>query len=337
MSPLRRFILAIGLIVALIAIGTAGFQLIEGWSYQESLYMAFVTISTVGFEEIHPLTTNGRTFMIFYISISVITIGFTLTTLISFLFEGQILETMKERKMSRLIANLKDHYILCGFGNVGRETALEFQKKGVKFVIIEANLDDSDRDRFPKMNFLIGDATEEEFLISAGIKKAKGLLTCLPDDQKNLFVVLTARQLNSNLHIVTESSSISSVKKLEIAGADRVVTAKKIAGQRMAALSLQPSIVSFLELLSTGDDHSMRIESVSIGKHSPLIDNSLKSSKLGNHTGAIIIGVLDPNGNARVNQSELSNLATLILKEDDELIVLGNDAQISSLIKFNKG
>lgn len=239
--------------------------------------------------------------------------------------------------MARLLTKIKDHYILCGFGDVGRETALEFKRKGIKFIIIESQLEDSERILFPDMNFLIGDATEEEFLKKACIEKAKGLLTCLPDDQKNLFVVLTARQLNPNLHIVSESSNISSVKKLEIAGADRVVTAKQIAGQRMAALCLQPSIVNFLELLSSGGKDSMRIESVSILKGSPLIDNSLQSSKLRNHTGAIIIGVLDTLGEPRVNHTEFANISTLVLQEGDELIVLGNEAQISSLIKFNKG
>ncbi|MBI9102895.1 MAG: potassium channel protein [Spirochaetales bacterium] len=337
MTSFRRFLIALFLIVFLILGGTLGFYLIEDWSLIDSLYMTFVTVSTVGFGEIHPLSPAGKQFMMLFIMVSLLTIGFTLTTLISFIFEGQFLHTVKERRMKRFLSSVKDHHIICGFGNVGKETAAEFTRKSVRFIVIEKELEDSDLSRFPDINFIHGDATEEEVLQEARIDRAKCLISCLPEDQQNVYVVLTARQLNPSLHIVSKSSDAGASKKIMAAGADRVISPKLIAGRRLASLSLHPSIVNFLDILSSGADGAMRIESIRIEIGSPLIDKSMKDSGIGQHTGAIIIGVLDPDGKARMNQSSLATLSSINLREGDELIALGNEEQIISLEAFATG
>ncbi len=334
MTSFRRFILALFMVVLLVVIGTMGFYFIEGWSLSDCMYMTFVTISTVGFGEIYPLSHDGKNFMMFFIVLSLLTLGFTLTTLISFIFEGQFIHTVKERRMKRFLSTVKDHHIICGFGNVGRETAAEFLRKKIRFVVIEKDLDEAEAARFTDIHFIIGDATEEEILEEARIGKAKGLISCLPDDQQNVYVVLTARQLNSSLHIVSKSSDVRASRKIQTAGADRVISPKQIAGRRLASLSIHPSIVNFLDVLSSGGDESMRIESIRIGNTSPLIEKSLKDSNIGQHTGAIIIGILGPDGKARMNQSSLASLSSIKLREGDELIALGNEAQITSLEDF---
>jgi len=336
MTPFRRFLLALFLILFIIAFGTTGFILIEGWSLDDSLYMTFLTISTVGFSEVHPLSSDGRYFMITLIVISVLTIGYTITTLISFIFEGHFLQTMKERRMKHFLSQIKDHFIICGFGDVGRETAEEFLNKKILFVVVDKAVAEVDKSRYPNINFIEGDASEEEILEKAGILKARGLISCLPEDQQNVFTVLTARQMKSDLKIVSKASDDRTVKKLEKAGADRVISPSQIAGRRLASVSIKPSIVNFLDILSRGGDESIRLEAVKIEAGSSLIGQSLKESNIGQYTGAVIIGILNPDGSTRVNQSAMASLSAIRLQEGDELIALGNEEQIRNLDKFTR-
>jgi voltage-gated potassium channel len=334
MTPFKRFILALIFIFLIISTGTAGFMFIEGWTFNESLYMTFVTISTVGFGEIHPLSPLGRQFMILFLTISIFTVGFTLTALLSFFFEGHIQITMKERRMKRLLSLVKDHYIICGFGDVGRETAAEFRKKKIPFIIVDNDLTDSEKELYSDMIFIQGDATEETILEDAKIRKAKGLVSCLSNDQQNVYTVLTARQLNSQLRIVAKASDERAVKKLKTAGADRVILPKQIAGRRLATVCTHPSIVDFLDVLSSGGDELMHIESVEIGEKSPLNGKSLKKSNIGQYTGAIIIGILDSLGKTRMNTTSTASLASIELQPGNKLIALGNLDQINNLKKF---
>jgi len=335
-SPFNRFLLALFFILFLIFSGTAGFMFIEGWTFDESLYMTYITISTVGFSEVHPLSVTGRKFMIIFLTISIITIGYTLTTLLSFIFEGQIVHTMKERRMKRILSLIKDHFIICGYGDVGRETAEEFYKKKVPFIIVDNNFSEADRDRDSKFTFIYGDATEENILEEAKISKAKGLVSCLSNDQQNVYTVLTARQLNNKLQIVAKASDKRAVKKLLTAGSDRVILPKQIAGRRLATVCTHPSIVDFLEILSSGGDELIRIESIEIVSGSSILGKSLKESNIGQFTGAIIIGILDNNGKTKMNPSAMASLSSVKLQLGDKLIALGNKEQLENLNKFSK-
>ncbi len=311
-------------------------MIIEGWTFDESLYMTYITISTVGFSEIHPLSAAGRKFMIVFLTISIITIGYTLTTLLSFIFEGQIVYTMKERRMKRILSLIKDHFIICGYGDVGRETAEEFYKKKIPFLIVDNSLTDANVDRDSKFTFINGDATEESVLEEAKISRAKGLVSCLSNDQQNVYTVLTARQLNNKLQIVAKASDKRAVKKLRTAGSDRVILPKQIAGRRLATVCIHPSIVDFLEILSSGGDELVRIESIEISSDSSIMGKSLKESSIGQHTGAIIIGILDSYGKTRMNPSAMASLSSVKLQNGDKLIALGNKEQLENLNKFSK-
>ena len=337
MKSQKRFVLAVILIMIVIIIGTSGYHYIEGWTWDESLYMTFITLTTVGYGEVRPLTDTGRSFTIFFLIISILTVGYTVTTLITYIFEGQIVKSMKERRMKLFIKRLKGHFIICGFGDVGREAAEEFLRKNESFTVIDKSIEESERNKYPKISFIIGDAAEEQVLAEAKIDRARGLITCLPDDQQNVFVVLTARQMNPDLHIVSQVSENRNIQKLEKAGADRVISPKQIAGRRLASVSLQPAIVNFLDILSTGGDESIRMESFRIEKGSSLSGCSLRESNIGKNTGAIIIGIIGPDGKTRFNSSSEASLSNIILHEGDELITMGNDAQLSSFQKFLKG
>ncbi len=335
MNPLKRFILAVFLILFIIGFGSYGFMAIEDWSWDDSLYMTFLTISTVGFSEVHPLSSQGRHFMILLIIISLLTIGYVITTMISFLFEGHFLQTMKERRMKLFLGQIKDHYIICGFGEVGKEAADELMRLKVSFLVIDRNVETIDKTRYPDILFVEGDASEEEILEKARIHKARGFISCLPEDPQNVFTVLTARQMNSSLHIVSKASDNRTVKKLEKAGADRVISPNQIAGRRLASASVNPTIVNFLEVLSSGGgDEHIRLEAVRIGSGSELIGKSLKESNIGQYTGAIIIGILNSVGEARINEGAMASLSSIELQESDQLIALGNEEQIDHLQKF---
>lgn len=336
MSPFKRFILAVFLIILIISFGSYGFMTIENWSLDDSIYMTFLTISTVGFSEVHPLSREGRYFMISLIVVSLMTIGYIITTLISFLFEGHFLHTMKERRMKHFLSQIKDHYIICGFGDVGKEAAREFMRIKVPFVVVDIDVEDIDKSRYPDVLFIEGDASEEEILEKARIHKAKGFISCLPEDPQNVFTVLTARQMNVSLNIVSKASDERTVKKLEKAGANRVISPSQIAGRRLASVSVKPAIVNFLDVLSTsGGEGDIRIESIKIQSGSSIIGKSLKESNIGQYTGAIIIGILNSQGIARLNKSSMASLASIQLQDGDELIALGNEDQIKHLETFS--
>ena len=337
MSPSARFAIAFLLLLLLLGGGTTGYVWIEGWPWGDSLYMTVITITTVGFSEVRPLSQDGRHFTIILLVLSIATLGYSVTTLIGFIFEGQILQAMRGRRMERAISKLKDHYIICGCGVVGREIASEFRREGVAFVGVEQDLSSSELARDESVLIVEGNAEDEETLIKAGIERARGLMAVLRKDEANVFVVLTARQLNPKLTIVARAAEERTVNKLLRAGADRVISPFQIAGRRIASVILRPSVVNFLDVMVEGGNLAMRLEEVAVGAGSPLVDKQLRESGIGQQTGAIIVGILGPDGKTRVNPSETAAISRVVLKEGDALIALGSEAQLRSLKAFAQG
>jgi voltage-gated potassium channel len=332
--PVVRFLIAFVLLCLLVLAGTLGYRWIEGWPLGDSLYMTFITMTTVGFGEVRPLSPQGQHFTIVFLILSIGTFGYSVTVLISFIFEGQIVQAMRERRMKRTIRRIKDHYIICGGGDVGREIAREFQRARSRFLVIDKNPQSSDLARDESVIFVEGDASDDEVLLEANIERAAGLLAALPDDEDNVFIVLTARQLNPRLMIVSQASERPTFRKLIKAGANRVISPKEIAGQRMASFILRPSLVNFLDVMVGGEELGMRIEEVPVSPGSPLIDKNLREAGIGQHTGAIVVGINDQNGRTRVNPTTTSTLSSITLKEGDVLIALGNDEQLGRLGTF---
>ena len=334
MSPTARFAIALGLVLIIITGGTAGYILIEKWSFSDAIYMTFVTITTVGFTEVHPLSNAGRHFTILLIMFSVFTLGYSVTVLVTYVFEGQIMKSVKERRMARAIHRLKDHYIVCGAGRVGREVIIEFKQARAKFVVIERDPASSLLPQDESVLFVEGDASEDHVLKEAGIDSAKGLVAVLPDDESNLFVVFTARQLNPKLSIVARASDERAAKKLNKAGANWVISPNQIAGQRMASVMLRPSVVSFLDIIGGSLNMDMQMEQVPIAPGSHLIGKTLRESGIGERTGAVVVGINDASNRTKVNPTSKTSLARISLKENDVLIALGSDEQLKQLKEF---
>jgi voltage-gated potassium channel len=337
MRQSARFALALCLLITLIAGGTVGYTLIEGWSVSDSLYMTMITVTTVGYGEVQSLSDAGRLFTICLLLFSIAIAGYSVSTLISFIFEGRIVEILRGRRMDRALTSLSGHYIICGCGVVGKEVALEFRHAGVPFVVIERNPRDSELGRDESIIFVEGDASEEETLMEAGIDRAKGLVAALRQDEQNVFIVLTARQMKPDLVIVSRAAEEKSVKKLMRAGADRVISPYQIAGHRMASVILRPSVMNFLDVVVDGGDVAMRLEEVRVGTGCDMVGKTLRDSGIGNKTSAIIIGIQRSDGLAHMDRTSDTPLATVVIDEGDTLIALGSDEHLKSLKSYAEG
>jgi voltage-gated potassium channel len=334
LPPSVRFLTAVALLGLLLAGGTFGYSRIEGWEARDSFYMTVITITTTGFGEVRPLSPQGRSFTVVLLAFSLLTLGYAVTALIGFIFEGQMLASLRERRMKRNLRLIKSHYIICGGGNVGRAVALEFQRERVRFLVIERSLEHSELARDPRVLCLEGDATDDELLMQAGIQRARGLVSALPEDEANVFVVLTARQLNPGLIIAAQASDERTVRKLVKAGADRVISHKQIAGRRLASLILHPTLVNFLDEMLGGGELGMRIEEVPVAAGSPLIGQAVREAGIGRRTGAILVGILNPDGRLRVNPSGGTTLSGVKLSSGDVLVALGSEEQLKRLREF---
>lgn len=329
-APFLRFTVVLSLLVLFISVGTIGYTFIEGWPILDSLYMTLITITTVGYGEVQPLSLPGKQFTVFLLILGVMTVGYSATTAIGFVFEEQILRAVRRRRMTREIDRLKDHYIICGCGVVGREVALEMKRAKAPFVIVEQDPEGSELGRDASVAFVPGDATDDETLIAAGVERARGLISVLRNDESNVFVVLTSRQLNPNLTIVSRTAEERTIGKLIKAGADRVMSPYQVVGRRIASVVLQPSVVDFVDVVLEGRDVSMRFKEIAVADGSRLVGKSVKEADVGHLTGAIVVGIHGKDGRPRVDPAEVA-LSAVTLQQGDVLMATGNEAQLERL------
>ena len=233
--------------------------------------------------------------------------------------------------MRRNTSRMKGHYIICGYGDVGRAVVSELRREKVRFVVVDRSPEQAESPFEEELPHIIGDAADDEVLRAAGIERAAGLVSTFPDDESNVFIVLTARQLNPDLVIVSQASSERSTSKLTRAGANRVISTATMAGQRMAAIALRPSVTQFLEVVMRSGEEEMRIEEIRLGPGSPLKAKTLREAGIGQHTGALVIGITRPGGRTAVNPTETSTLSGVRLSESDVLIALGSELQLDRL------
>jgi voltage-gated potassium channel len=331
--PRVRVIAAVTLLLGLLGAGTMGYLLIEGWTVTESLYMAVITLTTVGFSEVRPLSPTGQHFTILFLVISVATVGFSISTVIAYLFEGQVVSAMRERRMEKKLGRMKGHYIVCGAGDVGREVVHEFRRSGTPFLVVERDPQHSELADEEDVLFVPGDASEEAVLTQARIEHAAGLVAVLPSDADNVFVTLTARQMHPDLVIIAKGTDERATAKLRRAGANRVITPAKIAGRRIASSVLRPSVVNFLDVIVDDTEVAMRMEEFAVDETSPLADKTLREAEIGQHTGAIVLAITDRNGNAR-NDATRAGLSSVRIRPGDRIIGLGSAEQLEELEKL---
>ena len=320
----RRFIVAVALVFLVASFGTAGYMLIEDWNFTDSLYMTVITLASVGFKEVHDLSFIGRIFTIILIIGGVGTVAYALSTGAKIILEGELQEVYGRRRLEKRIKELKDHYIVCGYGRMGKIICRELKEKNIKFVIVEKQ-PDIHRDSDDLLVF-IGDATNDEILKELGIEKAKGLVSVLPTDAENLFVVLSARELNASLFIVARAGEEGSEKKLVRAGADKVVSPYHIGGLRIAHTVLKPAVVDFIEFATKSGNIDLQMEEVLISKASSLVGKSLDECGIGRELGIIIVAIKKPDGEMKFNPTFKS-----AIKSGDTLIALGESSKLKHL------
>ena len=283
-------------LLALMAIGAAGFHFIEGWSWFDGLYMVVTTMTTIGYQEVHPLSPAGRVFNIGLIVVGVAVLFMAIGTLTQALLEFELGKFFGRRRMERDLDRLKDHYILCGAGRVGRAAARELARKPVPFVVIE-----SDPDRAVKYSdgwlTLIGDATEERVLREARIEHARGLVAATTTDATNLYIVLTARSLNPKLRIIARASEEEAEKHLLSAGADTVVSPYSFAGHRIAYSFLRPNVLDFLDVATARHGRlDLEIEEIHVEPNSVFAGTTIGGSKIRQETGVIVLAIKREGG-----------------------------------------
>ncbi|MFH1729694.1 MAG: potassium channel protein [Pseudomonadota bacterium] len=313
-------------ILTVILVGVVGYTLIEGWSIFDSLYMTIISITTVGYGETHNLSQYGRMFTLVLVLMGIGVIGYSVSKSVAFIVEGELSNIMKRRKMKKEIATLSNHFIVCGAGDTGVNVIKEFTKADFEFVIIDNDPQKIEQiENYEELYYIIDDAIKDSTLQAANIEKAKGLVAVLGNDKDNLFVVLTARELNPKLKIASRVIERSSERKMLIAGADEIVSPNFIGGMRLASLMIRPAVVNFLDEMLRDDRGNLRLEEVDIQAGSSIEKKDLSQSQIPQKTGLIVVA-LKRGGNYSYNPK-----SDTILEENDKLIVMGDQDQVHKL------
>jgi voltage-gated potassium channel len=324
---IRHAYYTLGLLVVILVMGSVGYILL-GFTFSEAIYQTIITIATVGFEEVHPLDDRGMWFTSILVILSIGIFAYAVTTLTRFIVEGVFRNSFKDSKMKRRIERLTDHVVICGYGRNGKQAAHELQEHKVPTVIIEHNEEivQSLRDT-PGMLYVEGDAADETVLRKASLHKAKALISTLPVDADNLYVVLTAREINPSMKIISRALKDNADVKLKRAGADNVIMPDKIGGQRMAKLVAQPDIVEFIEIILLQSAENVVLEQISCESIASCYDGkSIRELDIRNESGSNIIGM------KRADNSYLINpLPETKLLKTDKLFALGTRQQIDRL------
>ncbi len=326
-----KIYLAFFLMLSVLAIGVFGYRYISDYSWIDAFYMTIITVTTVGFSEVRPMGPEGKVFTVLLIVTSVFIFGFAISVITEYILSRNSLQILKKKKVENLIKSLNDHVVVCGFGRNGMQAAERLKAYKRPFVVIE-----KDKDLIEKYDaevlFVEGDANDDDILQYAGVERAKYLIATLPDDAANLFVVLSARQMNKQMTIISRASLVTSQKKLLLAGADKVIMPDKIGGDHMASLVVMPDLITFMDKLSMEGEHTTNLEEVEIDDFISQIDcGSLRDLDLRRKTGCTIIGYIEPNGNYIINPE-----ADLELKPKGKVIVLGRPEQIKKLNEMFK-
>ncbi len=329
MDNVKHLIISLLLSLGIVLFGTIGYMVIEGWNAFDSLYMTVITISTVGFGEVHPLSQAGRVFTLFLVIIGV---GFALYvagSIVQFMVEGRIRAIFGRRTLKRKIMHLKDHYIVCGYGRIGRVLCERIRNRPIDVVVIE-----KDERRVPVMDedgvlYIAGDATDEAVLTAAGILRAKGLVTVLATDADNVFLVLTARQLAPELSIITRASREGVKKQMLAAGADHVASPYEIGAISMAQRIMRPTVTSFLDLAVTSSDTAIQLEEIPVGARSPMIGVMLKDTGIRQRFNLILIAIKNAAGEMLFNPSFES-----VIRSGDTVIAVGEPENLQKLEKI---
>ncbi len=323
--PIRRFLVVlIGIGLA----GTIGFMTLEGWNVLDALYMTVITLSTVGFGEIHPISAAGKIFIIVLITAGVGAVAYLFSTLSQYVVSGALTGSFRSRRMQRIIDALSGHFIVCGYGRVGQHVVSDLEDRGRRCVVIES--DSTTAERLADRLVVIGDAADDDALRRAGINRARGLVAATGDDADNLFITLSARSLNPNTLIVARANDPASEPKLLRAGATHVISPFSISGHRIASQLLNPSITDFLDVVMHSADLELWLEEVTVTAGSDLEGKAMETAMLRLEVGANIIAIrrAEHRGFTTVPQTGLQ------VQSGDVMIALGTQEQLHALSRL---
>lgn len=332
MNPLiklfrEKIYTAVFLLVIIVLIGVLGFRFMSDYSWVDAFYMTIITITTVGFGEVQPLDDTAKIFTIFLILASVVILGYAISVITEYILSKNNFEELKQKKMQKKIDSLSNHIIICGYGRNGKQAAKKLLAYKKPFVVIEKRKEVIDKFQSELVPFVLGNANEDDVLLQAGIERAETLISALPNDADNLFVVLSARQINKQMNIISRASQETSYQKLKLAGANNVILPDRIGGDHMASLVVVPDLIEFIDNLSIVGKANVNIEEVAVQKlfTSSKIE-TLRHLDLRKKTGCTVIGYKDEHGEYIVNPE-----ADMQLHPESKIIVLGRPEQIQKL------
>lgn len=326
MNPFRRLITPFIILLVIVTAGLAGYTSLEGWSLLEAAYMLVITLFTVGFKEVHELSSAGRILTMLIIVSGVGTAIYAVGQFGEMVIEGQIFGYRRKKRMEKKLKDMKNHYIICGFGRVGHQIANEFAGSNIPYVVIDIKPETANELDPKGIPYIIGDTTTNGKLEDAGIKKAKGLVACADSDMENVFVTLSGRAANPQIYIVARASGKDAEAKLKLAGANRVISPYFISGRRMAALATRPVASDFLDTVMHGEHLEFSLREITVPDKSALINKSLEESQIRQKSGATVLAIRKVDG-----AFNLQPLAVSKIEKGDILIVIGTIEQLELL------
>ena len=331
-SGFRSIIRGIVLLSLVLLFGTLGYMLIEGWPLLESLYMTVITITTVGFGEVRTVSEPGRVFTVVLIFAGMGIMAYTLGIVAQIMVEFQVRDLIGRRKLGLKLKNIKDHYILCGYGRIGEVIAHELRTNGIPLLVIDQDPQSKEKLRSHDIPYIIDDATSDDVLMEAGIMRARGLVTVVLSDADNLFITMTARGMNPDLFILSRADQAATEKKLLRAGANKVVLPYLIGGLRMVHTILRPAVTDFFDFAMQDKSISLKMEELKVQEKSPLNGVHLKDSGIRQDMNVIIVAIRDKAGKMSFNPS--SNVA---MEAGTTLIALGPIGDLEKLRRILSG
>jgi voltage-gated potassium channel len=315
------------LVVSIITLGTTGYMWLSNYSFVDAIYMTVITVTTVGFGEVKPFTPEEKIFTIFLILTSITVFGYAVSAFSEFLVSGKLFDHFKHKRVEKQINKLVGHTIVCGYGRNGKQAISKLKNYGKQYVVIEKSRVLIEKLDLEGVLNIEGDSTTDEFLLKAGILKASNLITALPSDADNLFVVLSARQLNKGCKIISRASKETSYSKLKIAGADNVIMPDKLGGDHMASLVVTPDVIEFVDRLTIEGETTANLEEIDVDELPQIyLGKTILDLDLRKKTGCTVIGLRNPDKDYIINPESDS-----ILIKGSHLIVLGRPEQIIKL------
>ena len=312
--------------LALFTFGTSGYMIIEGWDVIDSMFMTTITLATVGYSEVNQISPEGRLFTVVLIFFGVSLFLYVVGNTMQFLVEGRIRVILGRRKLEKIISKLSDHYIICGYGRIGRGLCQYLLQKNLKVLIVERDEDRIHAMEDDKVPYIIGEANEEESLEKAGITRAKGLVAVLGSDPDNVFVVLISKQLNPSVFVVARANQDMAKKTLESAGADKVISPYDLGARRMAHAILRPTVIHFLEMAFADQETDINFEEIPVAADCKLANTTLMESQIRKNLDVLIIAIKKADGKMEFNPKPDS-----MIQVGDTIITVGQTAKLKEL------